>query len=178
VKVEGLLKELRDNKTFAKKFLLGISGAIFGIIITYIYYPKISYRIGIISTPSIYEKIVVYELKNVDRVKKDKLYVFTFPKDTPYYKKGEVFIKYAKCVEGDKLEVKGLNYYCNGKLIGKAKTHDSKGKKVKNFTYNGIIPKDKVFMYAPHKDSYDSRYWGFLDKEKIIGEGKWQILKW
>ena len=87
VKVEGLLKELRDNSSFAKKILLGISGAIFGIIITYIYYPKITYRIGIISTPSIYEKIVVYELKNVDKVKKINYMYLLFQRILPTIKR-------------------------------------------------------------------------------------------
>jgi len=176
--MKEIMRNLKSNPDFQRKFLLGLSGATFGIIITYVYFPKIPYRIGLINTPSVYEKVVVYELRNPLNLKKDKLYVFKFPKDTPYYKKGEMFIKYTKCLAGDKLEVKGLKYFCNGKYFGMALTHDSKGKSIKHFVYNGIIPKGKVFMFAPHPKSYDSRYWGFLNKKEIIGEVKWKILDW
>jgi len=171
---------LKEDNSFARKFLLGLSGAIFGIIITYIYYPKISYRIGLIDSPSIFERIVIYKKIDPEKVKiqKDKLYVFPLEKNTLYYKKGTMFIKYAKCLPGDKLQVKGLKYYCNGKYFAEARTTDSKGKPVKHFVYNGIIPKGKVFMYAPHPRSYDSRYWGFLDENDITGEVVWEVLKW
>jgi conjugal transfer pilin signal peptidase TrbI len=173
-----LYKELKTNYDFQRKFLLGLVGAIFGIIITYIYYPKIPYRLGLIDTPSIYKKIVIYELKQPVDIQRDKLYVFSFSKDTRYFKKGDLFIKYTKCLPGDKLEVKGLKYYCNGKYFATAQKTDSKGRPVKHFVYSGIVPDGKVFMYAPHPRSYDSRYWGFLDEDKIIGEVKWQLLNW
>jgi len=173
-----LINELKHNTSFQRKFLLGLSGAIFGIIITYIYYPKIHYRIGLIDTPSIYEKIVIYELKKPDEVIKNKMYVFKFPYSTKYYKKGELFIKYAKCLPGDKLEVRGYKYYCNGKYFATAVKTDSKGEPVKHFEYNGTIPQNKYFMYAPHPQSYDSRYWGFLDKKEIIGVVKWHLMDW
>jgi conjugal transfer pilin signal peptidase TrbI len=173
-----LFKELKTNDEFQKKIILGLTGAIFGIIITYIYYPKIPYRLGLIDSPSIYKRIVVYKIEQPNVVKKGKLYVFPFFKDTRYHKKGEIFVKYAKCLAGDKLEVKGLKYYCNGKYFASAVTKDSKGVPVKHFIYNGIIPQDKIFMYAPHPHSYDSRYWGFLNKDKIIGDVKWQVMDW
>lgn len=173
-----LFKELKTNFDFQKKFILGILGAIFGIIITYFLYPKIPYRIGLIDTPSIYKKIVIYRLEKPGKIERDKLYIFLFPYNTKYYKKGELFIKYAKCLPGDKLEVKGLKYYCNGKYFATAKKTDSKGVPVKHFVYNGIVPAGKVFMYAPHPRSYDSRYWGFLDTDKITGEVKWVVMDW
>jgi signal peptidase I len=147
---------------------------IFGIIITYYLYPLQPYRIGVIDTPSIYKKVVVYKkINNPSKVEKNRLYVFKLPVNTKYYKKGTLFIKYAKCLPGEKLEVKGFNFYCNGKFIAKAKPTDIKGVKVKHFEYNGTVPPNEVFMYAPHPRSFDSRYWGFVPFNKIIGEGIW-----
>ncbi len=178
--IKNLIKALREDKDFARKFLLGLTGAIFGIILTYIYYPKIPYRIGLIDTPSVYKKIVVYELKSPNnlQIKRDKLYVFRLPIQTRYYSKGTLFVKYAKCLPGDILEVKGFKYYCNGKLIAIARKTDSKGVPVKHFEYNGTIHKGKYFMYAPHPRSFDSRYWGFVDKKDFVGEVKWSLVEW
>ncbi len=170
----------KKDISFQRKFLLGLSGTIFGIIITYIYYPKQLYRLGLIDTPSIFERIVLYKLINPKQVaiQKGRIYIFPLEKNTQYYKKGTMFIKYAECLPGDTLNVKGLKYYCNGKYFATAKTTDSKGIPVKHFVYNGIIPKGKVFMYAPHPRSYDSRYWGFLDENDIKGVVVWKLLKW
>ena len=171
---------LKKDISFQRKFLLGLSGMIFGIIITYIYYPKQPYRIGFIDTPSIFERIVVYKLINPEKagIQKGKIYVFPLEKNTKYYKKGTMFIKYAECLPGNTLNVKGLKYYCNGKYFATAQKTDSKGIPVKHFVYNGVIPKGKVFMYAPHPRSYDSRYWGFLDESDIKGVVVWKVLKW
>ncbi len=171
---------LKKDISFQRKFLLGLSGMIFGIIITYIYYPKQPYRIGLIDTPSIFERVVIYKLINLDeiKIKRGNLYVFPLEKNTKYYKKGTMFIKYAECLPGDTLKVKGLKYYCNGKYFATAQKTDNKGIPVKHFVYNGIIPKGKVFMYAPHPRSYDSRYWGFLDENDIKGVVVWKVLKW
>ena len=172
-------KRVWQDQKFLYKFFLGLSGAILGYYLTIIYYPLQPYRIGLVDSPSIYTKLVMYKKINPLGIKfdiiKDNLYIFEFPKDTSYYKKGTEFVKYAKCLPGDKLEVKNLKYYCNGKYIDKARTKDSKGREVKPFVFNGIIPENKIFMYAPHPKSYDSRYWGFLDKNKIKGIVIWKL---
>ncbi len=178
--IKKLLIALREDKAFAKKFLLGISGMIFGIIITYIYYPQIPYRIGLIDTPSIFKKAVIYKIESPDdlKIKRERLYVFKLPVETIYYKKGYMFIKYAKCLPGDYLETRGVKFFCNKKLIAVARKTDSKGKPVKHFEYNGTIPEGKYFMFAPHPRSFDSRYWGFVDKKDFVGEEKWVLLNW
>jgi len=90
--------------------------------------------------------------------------------DDKYFQKNKDFlIKILACDEGHYLEVdKNKNYYCDGKFLGKALDTDKKGNPIKNFVWNGKIPKGKAFVIGIHPRSYDSRYFGFIDKEKII----------
>lgn len=78
-----------------------------------------------------------------------------------------VIIKRIGCSEGQKLQVKGLHFYCDGNLLGKAKTHSIKGTPVTPFSYNGLVPMDRYFVIGDNVDSYDSRYFGFLKKEDV-----------
>jgi len=43
------------------------------------------------------------------------------------------------------------------------------------FVYNGAIPDGMYFMMGSHKDSYDSRYYGLVDKDRFIG-GAYPLL--
>lgn len=58
-------------------------------------------------------------------------------------------------------------YYCNN-LIGRANKVDGNNKEIENFKFNGIIPKDKIFVVGTHALSHDSKYFGFVDKSQII----------
>lgn len=75
--------------------------------------------------------------------------------------------KQAACVEGDTLRVVGREYYCNDEYLGRAKDYSLKGEKLENFVYNGVIPEGRIFLFGQHRDSFDSRYFGFVMKEKI-----------
>lgn len=79
-----------------------------------------------------------------------------------------VLIKKVACDSGDRLFVMDKVYYCNDKLISIAKDKDRKGNKVDNFKFNGVIPDGKLFVIGTNKDSYDSKYFGFIDASKII----------
>ena len=79
-----------------------------------------------------------------------------------------VLIKKVACISGDNLTVIGKKYYCNNKLISVAKDMDKKGNKVDNFKFNGIISEGKLFVIGTNRDSYDSKYFGFIDKDKTI----------
>jgi type IV secretory pathway protease TraF len=53
---------------------------------------------------------------------------------------------------------------------------DSEGKPYAiSFDYDGTIPKDKLFVVAPHYLSFDSRYFGLIDKSAVKGEILWAI---
>lgn len=82
------------------------------------------------------------------------------------------FMKKVGCNEGDIIERKGLDFYCNGVFISRAKTHDKKGNPTQLFDYSGAIPAGKFFAIGDHIDSYDSKYWGFADANWVFGKVK------
>lgn len=87
----------------------------------------------------------------------------TFPINHPYIGKNtEWLTKVVGCRSGDQLHVVGKDYYCNGNLIGRAKNKTLEGKPLTPFLWNGTIPPHQLFMVGIHKDSFDSKYLGFI----------------
>lgn len=122
----------------------------------------------ITTTPSLSERVfwksrVRSEIKSV---KTGGFVVFDMYLPEP---KGETrsLIKRVGCSAGETLKVTGDDYYCNDRYIGKAKHKTLMGSPLTPFVYNGPVPEGKVFAVGDHKDSYDSRYWGFLDLDKV-----------
>ena len=76
-------------------------------------------------------------------------------------------IKRIACAGGEELNAVGRNFYCNGREIAVAKDFSLKGEELPRFLYNGKIPADAVFVTGQHRDSFDSRYFGFLKMEEV-----------
>ncbi|MFH1675356.1 MAG: signal peptidase I [Pseudomonadota bacterium] len=76
-------------------------------------------------------------------------------------------VKKIACAEGDLLTVEKGDFYCNGEYIGTAKTHAKDGTPLEAFQFNGVIPKERLFVAGACVDSYDSRYIGFIEKKDI-----------
>ena len=72
------------------------------------------------------------------------------------------FIKKITCADGSVLAMQDDGYFCNGEYLGRAIK-----KKAQPFVWNGAIPKDKLFVMGSHADSYDSRYFGFIDRKEV-----------
>ena len=115
---------------------------------------------------------IEYALKRLGL--KNKIVSFDFPIDTQYFKKDTPFAKEVKCESGDTLNTQGKEYFCNSIPIGKARTTDSNGNPVKQFIFNGVIPENYYFVMGDNPKSFDSRYWGFLEKENIRGVSIWK----
>lgn len=77
-------------------------------------------------------------------------------------------IKLVACNEGDNLSIVDKKLYCNGAYLGKAKDKALNGTPLQGFAWNGPVPKGKVLALGEHKDSYDSRYYGFVSKSVIL----------
>jgi len=77
-------------------------------------------------------------------------------------------IKKVGCLPGDYLNMDAANrFFCNGRPLGQGLEADSKGRPLPMFSFNGLVPADKLFMVGTHPRSYDSKYYGFIDVHEI-----------
>lgn len=179
---ENNLKSKFYNCYKSKKkrfFIYAISSIVLVIVISIFLrtYFMSNYYLALNFTPSLTEKVfIVDKHTNIDNLKKDDIVGFRYTHDDyPFYKNGQSFIKYIVCMEGDNLVIEHDQVRCNGKYLGSQIKQDSKGNKLPQFTFNGKIPKDKYFMWTPFVKSYDSRYWGFVDRSDILGKAIWKF---
>jgi len=71
------------------------------------------------------------------------------------------------CVPGDQLKTIARDLYCNGEKIATALQRTGSGKPLAVFLWNGAIPEGKALVLGDSEASFDSRYWGFVDIEKL-----------
>ena len=109
---------------------------------------------------------------------KGDIIVFKYPEDPK-----RDFIKRVIAVEGDVVESKNKVIYVNGKAVDEpyAQHTDTSlrpgGIEPRDNFGPYIVPKEKYFMMGDNRDqSYDSRYWGYVDIRDIRGEAL--ILYW
>jgi len=116
---------------------------------------------------------------------KGDIIVFKYPENPQ-----KDFIKRVIATEGDIIEEREKIVYLNENMISEpyAVHYD------RYLRYGGndprdnfgplIVPKDKVFVMGDNRDqSYDSRYWGFVDMKEIRGKAliiywSWNPDKW
>jgi conjugal transfer pilin signal peptidase TrbI len=97
-------------------------------------------------------------------LKKGDYVLFEFAEDVYY-------VKRIGCLPSQHLRKLNGVWLCdNSKLKdGITITHSpSTGQKLKQFDFDGIIPEGKYFVIGDSQNSFDSRYWGFIDAENIL----------
>ena len=100
--------------------------------------------------------------------------VFEFPEDT-----SKDFIKRIVGLPGDVVEMKDKALYRNGeKLVEPYIKHTDPNAQQRRDNFGPItVPAGKYFALGDNRDeSDDSRFWGFVDKEKI--RGKAWVIYW
>ena len=76
-------------------------------------------------------------------------------------------IKRIACAEGEQLFSVSDTFYCDGKPVAVAKSRSLAGVKLPRFNFGGKVPAGMIFVAGEHRDSFDSRYFGFLRKEEV-----------
>ncbi|MBI4685762.1 MAG: signal peptidase I [Nitrospirae bacterium] len=109
---------------------------------------------------------------------KGDIIVFKYPEDPK-----RDFIKRVIAVEGDVIESKNKNIYVNGKKAEETYTQHTDdsirpiGIEPRDNFGPMIVPQNKCFVMGDNRDqSYDSRYWGYVDIKEI--KGKALIIYW
>lgn len=125
----------------------------------------ITKNLVLVMTPSIHP-IILWKTEGSPQ---DKEYVtFLFQHDFINKSKFTVTKKIG-CFENHQLSIiESIYFYCDGALIGQAKTTATDGRKLPLFKWNDEkVPKGKAFLIGSHPDSFDSRYWGFIDLNNV-----------
>lgn len=95
------------------------------------------------------------------------------------------FIKRVIGCPGDKIKIENKKLYRNGELIDEAYAihKDTSGFNMpgnpRDYVDEFIVPKDYYFVMGDNRDSsFDSRYWGFVNKKLIKGEAWFIYWSW
>lgn len=173
-----MLHKINYNK---KSFIIYLCISILVLLLVTFFlrtYFKDNYYLGLNFTPSLHEKVfLISKNSDLSNLHNNDLIGFKYQgPEYAIYKKGDYFIKYIVCKEGDFLEISDMKSTCNNEpLYGVALKKDSLGNKLPQFHFKGIIPKDKFYVWTPYVKSFDSRYWGFVDKKDIVGTPIWKF---
>ncbi len=104
--------------------------------------------------------------------KRGDIVVFVFPED-----KSKDFIKRVVGTPGDKVEVRNKTVYINGEPQVEAFSRFADGAAIDTFGKQRdnlpliTVPAGKYFMMGDNRDrSYDSRFWGFVEEDALIGK--------
>ncbi len=110
---------------------------------------------------------------------REDIVVFKYPED-----ESRDFIKRVIGLPGDKLEIRHQKVYINDKPIQEAYTHHTQPPSIerieKRDDFGPVrVPEGYVFVMGDNREnSHDSRFWGYLDVNKIRGKAKWIYFSW
>lgn len=125
-----------------------------------------------------FTNITIFRMPGFKKAQRGDIIVFKYPEDP-----SRDFIKRAIAVEGDMIESRDKRVLVNGKPISEPYVQHTDnstrmgGMEPRDNFGPYLVPKNKVFVMGDNRDqSYDSRYWGYVDMKEL--RGKAFVIYW
>ncbi len=132
-------------------------------------------HLGVKGTHCLSKPYAVYLAKKVNgdysSIKRGAVYMFKV-KGVKLYPDDTLFVKFIVGLPGDHIEItKGEKILVNGKEVAKGLSYIHKANlPIENFVFSGTLPEGKYFVLGDTNSSFDSRYWGAIDEDQIVGK--------
>lgn len=88
--------------------------------------------------------------------------------------KPELLTKRVACVAGEVLRFDGAEFWCGAEDLGGVLRKTWDGKALTPFQFDGPIPQGMAFVIGEHPRSFDSRYFGLVEVQRLTRV--WGIL--
>ncbi|MBC7190431.1 signal peptidase I [Candidatus Aerophobetes bacterium] len=116
------------------------------------------------------DRIMAYKIfYGIDKAQRGDIVIFKFPLD-PH----KDFVKRVIALPGETVEIKDKKVYINGKRLFEPYAFYSEKRNIgfPRDEYGPVkVPPDSLFVLGDNRDSSeDSRYWGYVPKENIVGK--------
>lgn len=93
----------------------------------------------------------------------------------PFYANGTLAVKQIAAVPGDHVQVSAAGVAINGRSHGEL-VHLKEGerlwrigRRLADVERDELVPEGHLWMMGTYARSYDSRYWGYIENEQIVG---------
>ncbi|TCD46910.1 conjugative transfer signal peptidase TraF [Chlorobium sp. N1] len=86
-----------------------------------------------------------------------------------YLREGGYLMKFVAAEPGDSVCTRQGKLQINGEDFGRILETDRKGKRLPAYRYNGRLEEGYLVAIKGKEDSFDSRYFGPISKESVIG---------
>ena len=133
-------------------------------------------HVSITLTPSVRHR-VWWLSKDIGQVRHGRYVLFRLPGEKmagmrvaeSVRRDGDILaIKRVGCDEGETLVRKGRDFYCGEEFLGHAREQSSTGKPMSPADVAGRIPPGRAFLVGDNPDSFDSRYFGLVSKDRYL----------
>lgn len=115
------------------------------------------------------KRIYIIDTYNKDIWRGD-LMAFRAKRMAPYFEDGQIIVKIAAGVTGDRIQVDSHQTTVNGSMIIEGLPLAEKLKKpAASFKRNETIPRAAFWVTGKTPKSFDSRYWGYVYDYQVIG---------
>jgi len=104
-------------------------------------------------------------------VERGEIFAFRSGAMEPFFRNGTQVIKVADGVPGDRVQVGLEQVTVNGAQVGEGLALSQKLKRPPSrYVRDEIVPDGNYWFMGKTEDSFDSRYWGYVPSEDIIGK--------